>query len=154
MLEGELPHGQFFGQYTKMASTYKGNAKTATSMRHLTVYAISLQYFSYPLWNKYRINKRSLLTSDSNNRPTLMLWGWSLTSLAVDSSALGYWITMFQSIELTNQMQPCNRIYYSKVYWRLNMFRAAYRTSSGALNCICIWLVNSTDSYCDARIHE
>jgi len=21
-------------------------------------------------------------------------------------------------------MQPCNRIYYSKVYWRLNMFRA------------------------------
>ena len=30
-------------------------------------------------------------------------------------------------------MQPCNRIYYSTVYWRLNMFRAAYRSSSGAL---------------------
>ena len=90
MLEGELPHGQFFGQYMKMASTYKGNAKTATSVRHLTVYAISLQYFSYPLWNKYRINKRSLVTtSDSNKRPTLILWGWS-PSLAVDSSALGY----------------------------------------------------------------
>jgi len=28
-------------------------------------------------------------------------------------------------------MQPCNRIYYSRVYWRLNMFRAAYRSSSG-----------------------
>ena len=30
-------------------------------------------------------------------------------------------------------MQPCNRIYYSTVYWRLNMFRAAYRSSSAAL---------------------
>ena len=25
----------------------------------------------------------------------------------------------------TNKMQLCNRIYCSKVYWRLNMFRAA-----------------------------
>jgi len=32
-----------------------------------------------------------------------------------------------------NKMQPCNRIYYSTVHWRLNMFRAAYRSSSGAL---------------------
>jgi hypothetical protein len=31
-------------------------------------------------------------------------------------------------------MQPCNRIYYSNVYWRLNMFRAAHRSSSGALS--------------------
>ena len=30
-------------------------------------------------------------------------------------------------------MQPGNRIYYSTVHWRLNMFRAAYRSSSGAL---------------------
>jgi hypothetical protein len=30
-------------------------------------------------------------------------------------------------------MQPCNRIYYSTVHWRLNMFRAAHRSSSGAL---------------------
>jgi hypothetical protein len=30
-------------------------------------------------------------------------------------------------------MQPCIRIYYSTVHWRLNMFRAAYRSSSGAL---------------------
>jgi len=37
-------------------------------------------------------------------------------------------------------MQPSNRIYYSNVYWRLNMYRAAYRSSSGALNCICsLW---------------
>jgi len=39
-------------------------------------------------------------------------------------------------------MQPCNRIYYSNVYWRLNMFRAAHRSSSGALNCICsLWFI-------------
>ena len=37
----------------------------------------------------------------------------------------------------TNKMQLCNRIYYSKVFWRFNMFRAARRSSSGALNCIC-----------------
>jgi hypothetical protein len=37
----------------------------------------------------------------------------------------------------TNKMQLCNRIYYSKVYWRLNMFRAAHRSSSGASNCVC-----------------
>jgi len=34
-------------------------------------------------------------------------------------------------------MQLCNRIYYSKFYWRLNMFRAAYHLSSGAPNSIC-----------------
>jgi len=40
------------------------------------------------------------------------------------------------SVEITNKMQPCNRIYYSTVHLRLNMFRAAYRSSSWALNCI------------------
>ena len=30
-------------------------------------------------------------------------------------------------------MKPCNRIYYFTVHCRLNMFRAAYRSSSGAL---------------------
>ena len=39
-------------------------------------------------------------------------------------------------------MQPCNRIYYSKIYWRLNMLRAAYRSSSGAPNGICsLWFI-------------
>jgi len=39
-------------------------------------------------------------------------------------------------------MQTCNRIYYSKVYWMLNMFRAAYRSSSGPPNCICgLWFI-------------
>ena len=42
----------------------------------------------------------------------------------------------------TNKMQLCNRMYCSKVYWRLNMFRAAHRLSSGALNCICsLWFI-------------
>jgi hypothetical protein len=42
----------------------------------------------------------------------------------------------------TNKMRLCNSIYYSKVYWRLNMFRAAHRSSSGALNCICsLWFM-------------
>jgi hypothetical protein len=39
----------------------------------------------------------------------------------------------YDSVEITNKMQPCNRIYYSTVHWRLNMFRAAYCSSSGTL---------------------
>jgi len=40
------------------------------------------------------------------------------------------------------QEAVCNRIYYFKVYERLNMFRAEYRSSSAALNCICsLWLI-------------
>ena len=38
-----------------------------------------------------------------------------------------------QLVEITNKMQPCIRIYYSTVHWRLNKFQAAYRSSSGAL---------------------
>jgi hypothetical protein len=39
-------------------------------------------------------------------------------------------------------MKLCNRIYYSRVYWRFNIFRAAHRSSSGALNCICsLWFI-------------
>ena len=42
----------------------------------------------------------------------------------------------------TNKMQLCNRIYYSKVYWRLNKFRAAHLSTSGALNSICsLWCI-------------
>jgi len=48
----------------------------------------------------------------------------------------------YESVDITNKMQPCNRIYYSKVYWGLNMFRTAYRSSSGALNCIfSLWFI-------------
>ena len=39
-------------------------------------------------------------------------------------------------------MRPCNRIFYPKIYWRLNMFRAAYLSSSGTPNCICsLWFI-------------
>jgi hypothetical protein len=41
--------------------------------------------------------------------------------------------SLIHSAEITNKMQPYNRIYYSTVHWRLNMFRAAYRSSLGAL---------------------
>jgi len=63
-------------------------------------------------------------------------------------------------------MQPCNRIYYSTVHWRLNMFRMAYRSSSGALTVFTasglhmhmvtgrsqVWV--GTESYYNARIYE
>jgi len=49
---------------------------------------------------------------------------------------------LFESVEITNRMQPCNRIFYSKIYWRLNIFRLEYRLSSGAPNCICsLWFM-------------
>ena len=38
----------------------------------------------------------------------------------------------YDSVEITNKMQLYNRIYHSTVYWRLNMFRAAHLSSSGA----------------------
>ena len=40
---------------------------------------------------------------------------------------------VYCSVEITNKMQLCNRTHYSTVHWRFNMFRAAYRSSSGAL---------------------
>jgi hypothetical protein len=55
-----------------------------------------------------------------------------------DTSLLGCYAMstgkyIIYSVEITNKMQPCNRIYYSTVHWRLNMFRAAHRSSTGAL---------------------
>jgi len=52
-------------------------------------------------------------------------------------------------------MQTCFRIYYSKVYWRLNMFRAAYRSSSGALNYICsLWFLHTCGDRPLSRLSE
>ena len=56
---------------------------------------------------------------------------------ALDRAATGTGKDLKVLSRNTNKMQLCNRIYYSKVYWRLNMYRAAHRSSSGALNCIC-----------------
>ena len=48
----------------------------------------------------------------------------------------------YKSVEITNKIQRCNRIHYSKVYWRLSMFREAQRSSLGALNCVCsLWFI-------------
>jgi len=55
-----------------------------------------------------------------------------------------YFVSFFVylSVEITNKMQPFNRIYYSKTYWSLNIFQAAYHLSSGAPNCICsLWFI-------------
>jgi hypothetical protein len=49
---------------------------------------------------------------------------------------LGYFepnICVCNSGEVTNKMQPCDRIYYSTVHLRLHVFRAAHRSPSGAL---------------------
>jgi hypothetical protein len=54
-----------------------------------------------------------------------------------------------ESVEITNKMQSCNRIYYSKIYWRFNMFWAAYLSSSGAPNCICsLWFIHHVVTDC------
>ena len=34
-----------------------------------------------------------------------------------------------ESVEISSKMQPCNRIYYSKVYWRLSMLLLIIRSS-------------------------
>ena len=45
-------------------------------------------------------------------------------------------------------MQPYNRIYYSKIYWRHNMFRVTYLSSAGAPNCICsLWFIYREGKY-------
>ena len=72
-------------------------------------------------------------------------------NLLLISSWMQSW---FQSAEITNKMQPCNRIYYSKVYWRLNMFRAAHHSSSGAPNCKCsLWFIFSHPALTTAGHH-
>jgi hypothetical protein len=46
---------------------------------------------------------------------------------------LVYKLDVHDLVAMTNKMQPCVTIYYSTVHWRLDMFQAAYRSSSGAL---------------------
>jgi hypothetical protein len=70
--------------------------------------------------------------------------GWWLLRCELNKSLtfMDPCIVVCESVETTNKMHPCNRIYYSKIHWRLDMFRAAYRSSSGAPNCICsLWFI-------------
>ena len=71
-------------------------------------------------------------------------------------------VLMINTIWLSRNNQQdaaCNRIYCSKVYWRLNMFLAAHRSSPGALTlrrlmlCVYIYIyiyiyIWSTHSWC------
>ena len=83
------------------------------------------------------------LTHVLNIVPSLFLVNEDVSKAGSASFIMSY----HESLEITNKMQPCNRIYYFNVYWRLNMFRAAYRSSSGALNCVCsLWF---TYTCCD-----
>ena len=70
---------------------------------------------------------------------TRKLWGFSFTTANhLTIGSLFMHAKSFARLSRnTNKMQLCNRIYYSKVDWRLNMSRAVYRSSSGAVNCIC-----------------
>ena len=62
---------------------------------------------------------------------------WSVYNFDIHGSVHRGWFS-----RNTNKMQLCSRIYCSKIYWRLNMFRAANRSSSGALNCTCsLWFI-------------
>jgi hypothetical protein len=86
---------------------------------------------------------------------SLILYNVIFSSSSSSSSCSGrirfdscfcYFFLILLSFLLTQkkyqQDATCNRIYYSKVYWRLNIFRAPHRSSSGALNCICsLWFI-------------
>jgi hypothetical protein len=63
------------------------------------------------------------------------LWYWHYVNLYRTKGVNVSWIraSYSDSVEITNKMQPCNIIYYSTVHRRLNMFRAAYHSSAGAL---------------------
>ena len=70
----------------------------------------------------------------------IYIYIYDISSLRVNIHGSVY--RNMKSVEITNKMQPCNRIYYSKIYWRHNMPRTAHRPSSGAPNCICsLWFI-------------
>jgi hypothetical protein len=60
-------------------------------------------------------------------------WGWHLEGWNMKQCGSVNKLYWRDSGEITNNMQPCNRIYYSTVHWRLNTFRAAHCSSAGAL---------------------
>jgi hypothetical protein len=100
---------------------------------------------AYTICNKYRRYYVDVSVSYRGYRDNAT----KTFSSAVCLSVCLYWSVLFMdpyivvwSSRNTNKMQTGNRIYYSKVYWGLNMFRAAHRSSSGALNCICsLWFI-------------
>ena len=63
-------------------------------------------------------------------------------------------IIILGSIEITNKIQPCNRIYYFTVHWRLIMFRAAYRSLSGALTVFAASGLHTFTSVCTRWMYQ
>ena len=123
---------------SRFSSLFKGNLVKESGLR--------IAFERYPLWAK--AEKLTTLNSASFRkkifRKLLEYYLKFRHDLILPVSSPTQYSLKFQSltssVEITNKMQPCNRIYYSTVHWRLNMFRAAYRSSSGALNCICsLW---------------
>jgi len=76
----------------------------------------------FSIWERKRANYCSTLKVEAVDCPEILLFIYQTTLQNTRNFSRN-----------TNKMQLCNRIYYSKFYWRLNMFRAAYRSSSEAL---------------------
>ena len=83
------------------------------------------------LWNWFGANvSLKLMESNKNSR-------WEAHKFDIHGS-----VHRSMTQQKYQQDAAFNGIYYPKVYWRLNMFRAAHRSSSGALNCICsLWFI-------------
>jgi hypothetical protein len=76
---------------------------------------------------------------ETSNILSIFISSYVETSNLVNSISIGPCIAVWISRN-NNKVQTFNKIHYYKIYWRLNMFRAAYRSSSEALNCICsLW---------------
>jgi hypothetical protein len=84
--------------------------------------------------HKRRVDKNGASTKASYRRKSHRnFFKTKLPTKNTISNTLTFNSDLLDSIETTNKMQPCNRIYYSTVHWRLDMFRAAHRSSSRAL---------------------
>ena len=82
---------------------------------------------------KFRATKGTSLVRQENDIYRWLFWFYMRNSVCTIQLILWQSKQKYEIVEITNKMQHCNRIYYSTVHWRLNMFRAAYRSSSGAL---------------------
>jgi len=88
-------------------------------------YIIPKRHFHYVTHN---IEKKQAVWSELTHRwiqLTAVTFLWYTSLHCVLQTFHSYTMNRLsdcESVEITNEMQPCNRIYYSKIYWRLNMF--------------------------------
>jgi hypothetical protein len=85
-------------------------------------------------WRKHNLPKRRRVpTALHGVQPK---WKWTISKENRGE------ISVYNSVEIATRWSFVTEFFNSKVYWRLNMFRAAHRSSSGALNCICsLWFI-------------